>query len=168
LTTGGVSVSVESRVLHAIDTLQIAYVRALDDKDLAGWLRCFNADGSYICRPRENEERSLPIALMLDDTYERLEDRVKMIDEVWRGTFEDYATRHFVQRLDCVPGDGAGTYRVRSNVLVMYSSDNGTSQVLVTGTYLDEVVLDDAGATFRSKKALIDSPVTPRYLVYPV
>lgn len=168
MTTGGISTLVEAHVLFAIDALQIAYVRALDDKDLGAWLRCFNAEGSYICRPRENEERNLPIALMLDDTHVRLEDRVKIIDEVWRGTFEDYTTRHFVQRLDCGPGDAEGTYRVRSNVLVMYSTDNGSSAVLVTGTYLDEVVLDESGATFRSKKALIDTSVTPRYLVYPI
>ena len=94
---------VSPEILASIDALQVAYARALDRFDMPAWLDCFEDDaGSYICTTRENEEQDLPLALMMDDNRVRLGDRARFINEVWSGTFEEYTTRHFVQRLDCI------------------------------------------------------------------
>jgi anthranilate 1,2-dioxygenase small subunit len=154
-------------VLARLDELQVEYVRALDDRDLAAWLACFRADGSYTCIARENEEQGLPMPLMLDDCGERLRDRVKFITEVWSGTYEDYRTRHFTQRLRCVR-EAPDVYLVTSNVLVLYTTPAGASEVLVSGTYEDRIVVDGGVAAFASKRAVLDTDVTPRYLVYPI
>ncbi len=154
-------------VLARIDELQMKYLAALDRHDMKAWLACFAEEGSYICISRENHDAGLPVAMMLDDTHARLKDRVKFIDEVWSGTYEDYATRHFVQRFECIPGSGGGV-TVRSNFIVSYTNRRGGSDILVTGVYEDDIDLNGAEARFRSKKAIMDTVTTPRYLVYPI
>jgi 3-phenylpropionate/cinnamic acid dioxygenase small subunit len=143
------------------------YLAALDRHDLDGWLACFADEASYICITRENSEAGLPVALMLDDCRARLKDRVKFVNEVWSGTFEDYTTRHFVQRFECARADGGGL-TVLSNFMVSYTNRRGGSEILVTGVYEDTVELNGSGALFRAKRAVLDTVTTPRYLVYPV
>jgi len=155
-------------ILAAVDALQVKYIRALDRHDMQGWLNCFAAEeAAYLCMSAENEQQGLPIATMMDDSRERLIDRVKFVTQVWEGTFDDYMTRHFVQRLDCAPNDD-GSYSVESNFLVTYTTANRRSGILASGTYLDCVRLEAGQAVFRSKKALLDTITTPRYLVYPI
>ncbi len=159
---------VSAEILAGIDALQLAYARALDRFDMPAWLGCFeDGAGSYICTTRENEEQGLALALMMDDSRQRLADRVRFIDEVWAGTFEEYTTRHFVQRLDCAES-APGRYTVESNFMVAYTTDRRNSEILCAGIVLDEIVIEGAGARFASKKAVLDTVTTPRYLVYPV
>ncbi len=80
---------------------------------------------------------------MMDDCRARLADRMKFITEVWLGTFEPYATRHFVQRLDGVE-TAAGRYAVESNFIVAYTSAHRHSEILATGIYQDEFTIDAA------------------------
>lgn len=157
----------EPSVLTAVDTLQIAYLDALDRRDMHAWLACFAADGSYACLSAEGEEQGLPVAIMLDDSHARLRDRVKFITEVWAGTFEDYRTRHFVQRLRCTQAQ-PGLYAVTSSFLVIYTTAQGQSEVLAAGRYEDRIRIGGDGAAFTEKRAIIDTDVTPRYLVYPL
>ncbi len=157
-----------SDLVNAIDALQAKYVRALDKRDWQAWLDCFDSKaGSYLCISRENVEQNLPIALMLDDCAERLQDRVTFITKVWAGTYEDYGTRHFVQRLEHAQAD-PDTYDVSTNFMVAYTTVAGASDVLVAGCYEDRIRIDAAGPKFVSKKAILDTQTTPRYLVYPV
>lgn len=158
---------IDPAALSQVDVLQMQYLAALDRHDLKAWLACFADEASYTCITRENVDAGLPVALMLDDTHARLRDRVKFIDEVWSGTFEDYSTRHFVQRFDCKRIDDA-TLAVQSNFLVSYTNRRGGSDILVTGIYEDEVSINAKGAKFKVKRAILDTVTTPRYLVYPI
>jgi len=158
---------IDPAILARIDALQMKYLAALDRHDLNAWLDCFAAEAGYACITRENHDAGLPVALMLDDTRARLKDRVKFINEVWSGTFEDYATRHFVQRLECKQG-ADGRLDVLTNFMVSYTNKRGGSDILVTGVYEDEIELGGEGARFTSKRAILDTVTTPRYLVYPV
>ena len=151
-----------------LDELQIAYIGALDGQDMQAWLACFaEEDGSYECITDEGVRQDLPMAMMLDDCPARLRDRVRFVTEVWSGTFEDYTTRHFVQRLSCRRA-GADSYAVTSNLLVTYTSPRRHSEILVSGRYEDEIVLAAGAARFRRKRAILDTVTIPRYLVYPV
>ncbi len=158
---------IDAATLARIDALQQRYARVLDARDMAGWAGCFGENASYICIPRENVEQDLPVALMMDDSLARIHDRVTYIAKVWVGTFEDYQTRHFVQRIDCARR-GPGLVAVESNFMVAYTSARGRSEILVAGTYEDAIELGPGDATFRAKKAVLDTVTTPRYLVYPV
>ena len=153
--------------LRQVEDLQIKYVSALDRRDLDSWLGCFSPDGQYLCISKENVEQDLPLAIMMDDCGARLQDRVTFIREIWAGTFEDYSTRHFVQRLSCT-GSDKGVYAVKSNFMVVYTSRQGQSEILVAGLYEDEVAIEGGACAFKSKKAILDTITTPRYLVYPV
>jgi 3-phenylpropionate/cinnamic acid dioxygenase small subunit len=104
---------------------------------------------------------------MMDDCGARLQDRVTFIREIWAGTFEAYSTRHFVQRLSCAES-GADMYSVKSNFMVVYTSRQGHSEILAAGLYEDEVDRASGEFTFKSKRAILDTVTTPRYLVYPV
>lgn len=143
------------------------YLAALDQHDLVAWLACFADEASYTCITRENHDANLPVALMLDDCRERLNDRVKFVNEVWSGTFEDYTTRHFVQRYRCTQAKDGGL-NVLSNVMVSYTNRRGASDILVTGVYEDDIDLGSEGVRFRAKRAILDTVTTPRYLVYPI
>jgi len=156
----------DADTLARIDALQTRYARALDAKDMAGWTGCFGEEASYVCIARENVEQDLPVAIMMDDSLARIRDRVTYIEKVWSGTFEDYQTRHFVQRVGCVAR--GPLIAVESNFIVAYTNARGRSEILVAGTYEDEIELRDGEARFRAKKAILDTVTTPRYLVYPV
>ena len=155
-------------VLAQVDELQIRYIIALGSKDMASWLATFSEreDASYICRSAENEAMGLPIALMLDDCRARLVDRTTFVTKIWKGTFQDYRTRHFVQRLSCeqVSED---TFKVRTNFSINYTFDPRPSSVLATGMYEDVVVKEGDGLRFLSKCAIYDTTVLPQYIVYP-
>lgn len=154
-------------IAAAVDGLQATYVRALAQRDMAAWAACFDDPGSYVCTVRENEEQGFGIATMLDDSHGRILDRVKYVTEVWKGTFEDYYCRHFVQRTLLKRDDG-GLITAESNLLVAYTDSRGRSDILASGLYVDQVAMTSVGARFRSKRVVLDTTVTPRYLVYPL
>lgn len=161
------TLEVDERKLSEIDRLQTRYIRALDRRDMQAWLGCFAMEAGYTCISAENVDQGLPLAIMLDDCRERLLDRIAFIEDVWAGTFEDYKTRHFVQRLSC-EATTDDLYAVESNVLVSYTTAEGRSEILVAGCYHDQVRVDSNGAVFVAKRAVLDTVATPRYLVYPV
>jgi 3-phenylpropionate/cinnamic acid dioxygenase small subunit len=158
---------IDQAVLAAMDALQMKYLGALDRRDFDAWLDCFADEAAYVCISRENHEAGLPVAMMMDDTRARLRDRVRFIKEVWSGTYEDYATRHFVQRIDSKLLDKSYV-SVITNFMVSYTNRRGGSDLLVTGVYEDTVDVKGGTPRFVSKRAILDTVTTPRYLVYPV
>lgn len=158
-----------TEILAKIDELQARYIDALDSKDMASWLNTFSdGDASYICRTAEAEKDNFGIAFILDDCRARLEDRISFVERVWVGTFQDYQTRHFSQRLSC-KANGDDTYIVRSNVAVAFTrSDTGVTDWLISGVYLDDIKITADGAEFISKKLVVDAPLLPHYIVYPL
>lgn len=157
----------EPAALEQIDALQLDYLRALDRRDMAAWENCFGDPASYTCTTWESEDQGLPVALMLDDSRQRIADRVTYVARVWAGTFEEYRTRHFVQRLACTAVH-TSRYHVESQFMVAYTTARGQSEILATGVYVDEIVIEGGSAKFHAKKAVLDTAVTPRYLVYPI
>lgn len=154
-------------IFKCLDALNLRYARALDRHDLRDWASCFAAKASYICISYENVEQGLPVALMMDDTRARIEDRIRAVEDVWAGTFEDYRTRHFVQRMTqtLIVHE---RWSMESNFLVAYTTAQGDTQMLTSGVYLDELVLERGEARLISRKAVLDSIATPRYLAYPI
>lgn len=160
---------VADAVLRRIDALQLAYIDALDSKDLAGWLGTFQENAAeYYVIPIEHVQENLPLSLLHDDCYARLLDRVTFIEKIWVGIYEDYQTRHFVQRVRVRVAEAPDTYDVKSNLSVMYTDNDGHAHVLAVGTYEDRVCVSDADARFVRKRVILDNFTTPRYIVYPL
>lgn len=156
--------------LSAIDALQLRYIDALDSKDMAHWLATFSeeVEASYICTSDENLSRGLELGLMFDDCRARLEDRVTFVTKIWAGTFQDYRTRHFAQRVQADQLDER-SIAMRSNFAVFYTPENsGISEVLATGIYDDIIRIGGGAPLILSRKAVLDTSVLPRYLVYPI
>ncbi|MDH2235039.1 hypothetical protein N5K27_01885 [Pigmentiphaga sp. GD03639] len=154
--------------MDKIDRLQAEYIDALDRKRMGDWLNTFSSAGSYICQTLESVQAGWDIALILDDCRGRLEDRVKFVEKIWAGTFQDYQTRHFAQRITCGERE-SGIFDVRSNFSVAFTRcDTGQTGVLATGVYEDVVDLNGSTAQFISKRAVIDAPFLPHYIVYPL
>ncbi|HEV7342064.1 aromatic-ring-hydroxylating dioxygenase [Sphingopyxis sp. H038] len=156
---------------RALDDLLVADADALDSKDMQRWLSNYveEDDASYICLSRENEEQGLALGFMYDDCHARLLDRVTYITKIWAGTFQDYRTRHFVQRVAADRIDD-NTWKARSNFSVfMTPEDSGVSEVLATGQY-EDLVREGADGDLKllSRRTLLDTTVLPRYLVYPI
>ena len=162
--------AVDAATLSLIDELQLRYIDALDSRDMKAWLETFSAvpEASYICTTAESMAAHRAVALILDDCHGRLEDRVTFVNKVWQGTYQEYQTRHLIQRTRC--GLAAPRrFEVRTNFIVAFTpSDSGSADILSTGVYLDQVVLDDAGAKFLSRRAVTDTSVLPHYIVYPL
>lgn len=159
-------------IKDAVEALNMQYSYALDNKDMAGWLACFANDpkSSYYCLSAENAEHGLAIGFMHDDNYGRLQDRVTFVTQVWQGTFQDYRTRHFVQIMRIEPSsEQDGVHKVLSNFNILYTpNDTSKTEVLASGRYEDEIRFDGENAKYLTRRAIIDSPVLPRYLVYPL
>lgn len=157
----------DKKVLDQIEELQNRYICALDNKDMVAWSKTFDESGaSYICIAQENVQNNLPLALMMDDCIERIQDRVTFVNDVWAGTFEDYQTRHFTQRTTCEEL-GNNRYKVATNFTIICTPEQGQTNVMVAGVYEDEVFINGT-AKFISKRAVMDTNVAPRYIVYPV
>jgi 3-phenylpropionate/cinnamic acid dioxygenase small subunit len=159
-----------SQFVDHLDALQNRYIDALDSKDMHGWLATFDAsdEASYILTTLDNEQQQHPLGLMLDDCRARIMDRVTYITKIWAGTFQDYRTRHFTQRI-ATQRAGENLFDVRTNFSVCYTPvDTGESGLLTCGVYLDRIRIIDQGAVFVAKKAVIDTSVLPQYVVYPL
>lgn len=156
-------------MVHAFDELQQRYSLALDEGNMSAWLATFSEreSASYICISTENDKLGMRIALMLDDCRARLMDRVTFVTKVWAGTFQPYNTRHFVQRISSEKIDEA-TLHVQSNFSIVITPDGGPSTVLAAGRYVDTVEMIDGEARFLSRRAVYDTTVLPRYVVYPL
>ena len=151
-----------------VGALQTAYIHALDNRDFHAWADTFvtDPDASYICISAENDQHGWPIALMLDDCRDRIEDRITFIEKIWVGTFQDYRTRHFVQPTR-VEKRADGVIEAETNFSILYTPEDGRTAVQVAGVYRDEIVLNGSGAKFKSKRAVYDTTILPRYIVYP-
>mgnify|MGYP003661005059 CR=1 FL=1 len=152
-----------------INLLQNRYISALDSADMAAWLTCFKNEekSSYICISSENVRNGYSIALMHDDCYSRLKDRVIFVDKIWSGTFQPYKTRHFVHQTS-IKEINSKTIQVISNFSIISTVDPKPSSQLVAGEYVDIIDIgDDGELLFSSKTAVYDSDVLPKYIVYP-
>lgn len=162
--------ALDPQVLAQIDALQLRYIDALDSKDMSAWLSTFSEadEAAYVCTTAESEDSGRSVALIMDDCRGRLEDRVTFVTKIWRGTYQEYQTRHVVQRVRCSTV-APGRYEVKTNVVIAFTpSDTGIAKILTTGVYADTVLCDDRGATFLAKKFIADAPVLSHYIVYPL
>jgi len=158
---------IEANVIFSIENLNRDYICALDKLDMNGWLACFNKQGTYTLISNENESRGYPIAFMLDDKYERLQDRVKQVTEIQEDSTEHYQARHMTQ-LTSVTALGDNRYKAAYNFTVFYTQDLiEQSEILCVGRY-EDIVLIENGASYLQRKAVMDTNVIPRYIPYPV
>lgn len=161
---------VSMEVLIAIDELNARYAEALDSHDMPAWLATFEEQpgASYICTTADSFEAGHRVALILDDCYARLQDRVTFVTKIWVGTYQDYRTRHLVQRTwwQALSSD---EYELRSNFTIAFThSDVKLTETFIAGVYRDRVRVTSSGASLISRTAITDGAMLPRYVTYPL
>lgn len=160
--------SVSNTAIQQVENLNRDYICALDALDMSAWLACFNLSGRYTFISEENERRGFPIAFMLDDCYERLQDRVTQVVDIQSDSTEHYQTRHFTQLLSVEESDN-GLIKAVFNYSIYYTQrDNNLTKILCVGQYFDTIKLDGDSASYIERKAVTDTNVLPRYTAYPV
>lgn len=159
---------IKANIIHSIENLNRDYICALDKLDMKAWLGCFSQRGSYTFIAEENERRGFPIAFMLDDCYERLQDRVTQVVEIQDDSTEHYRTRHFTQLMSIV-ALGENSFQANYNFSIYYTqNDTNQTKILCVGRYEDIIAIDGEKVLFIQRKAVTDTNVLPRYIAYPV
>lgn len=165
----------DARKQAALDVL-VRYIRVVDDPRRIGeWPDLFAAEAEYLVITRENHERGLPIAIIRDDSRDRILDRLVVIREFWGagGRPEDRHynagwPRHVVGPSWADPGEG-GEMTVGAHFAVWSTAAVDVSpRLLAVGEYRDVVDFSTGEPKFRSKTVILDTPVLQDVFVYPL
>ena len=168
-------VDLAERRQAALDLLT-KYIRVVDDpRRIEEWPALFNDDADYIVITRENHERGLPIAVIRDDSKDRIVDRVTIIREFW-GAGGRAADRHYndawpwhVVGPVWVELNESGDALVGANFAVYQSVQvDVTPRLLAVGEYRGVVEFSIATPKFKSKKVILDTSVLQDVFVYPL
>jgi 3-phenylpropionate/cinnamic acid dioxygenase small subunit len=159
---------VSASTILRVEDLNRNYICALDRLEMQNWLACFNKQGSYTFISQENESRGFPIAFMLDDCYERIQDRVTQVLDIQYDSTEHYQTRHFTQLMN-ISKLKDELYRAVFNYSVYFTRhDTNQTSILSVGQYIDTIKIGTDKASFMERRAVTDTNVLPRYFAYPV
>ncbi|TMJ09238.1 MAG: hypothetical protein E6G98_10110 [Bacillati bacterium ANGP1] len=159
----------------ALDLLT-QYIRIVDDpRRIEEWPALFSDDAEYIVITRENHERNLPIAVIRDDSKDRIADRVTIIREFWGAGgraadrhYNDAWPRHVVGPV-WVEFSESGDALVGANFAVYQSVQVDVApRLLAVGEYKDVVEFSGATATYKAKKVILDTSVLQDVFVYPL
>ncbi|MGQ0569276.1 MAG: aromatic-ring-hydroxylating dioxygenase subunit beta [Armatimonadota bacterium] len=169
------AVEVAARRQAALDLL-VRYVRVVDDpRRIEEWPDLFTDEAQYRVVTRENHERGLPIAVIQDDTKDRIRDRVVIVKEFWGagGRAEDRHyneafPRHIVGPV-WVESQESGEAHLGANFMVWGSGHlAGSPRLLAVGEYRDVVAFADGVARFKAKTIILDNPVLQDVFVQPL
>ena len=152
--------------LHAeINRLNADYAAALDEKRFDDWPDFFTEDGRYQVQARENFDRKLPLSLMALESKGMMKDRVYGITQtIYHGP---YYTRHVVGPVR-VLGEEGGVIRAEASYAVFRTKPGNVSEVYNVGRYIDDIVRNNAGLLFASRRCVYDSEMVLNSLIYPV
>lgn len=144
------------------------YVMVVDDTGrVEEWPNFFTEDGAYYVYTRENYERGLPMAVVLDDNKGRILDRVRTIRDIWAGHYEEQIPRHTISVPHVSFIDEKHAETITNFTVTIMKTDQQVYTFV--GRYLDKIGLQDDGtAKFVEKKVILDNAVLPTYVVYPL
>jgi anthranilate 1,2-dioxygenase small subunit len=149
----------------AIEFLMSRYVTCLDDGALEDWPGLFTEDGCYRITTRENHSRNLPLGIMDCIGRGMMTDRVVAFRRV--NVYEPHTYRHQYSALRIEPTP-SGSYRCRTNFLVVRTMQDGSMSIFATGLYEDEIVFEATGPHFRDRLVICDSRRIDTLLVIPL
>jgi anthranilate 1,2-dioxygenase small subunit len=152
----------ETRV--QLQMLQDRYIDALDNDRLEEWPEMFVDDCLYEIIPKENVDLGLPAPVIYCDNKRMLHDRVVSLRHA--NIYSPVTYRHFISGTTW-RAEGAGL-AVRSNYLVINTSQMGESVVYQTGRYEDVVIDTPLGWRFKSKRVVFDTSRVQTLLAIPI
>mgnify|MGYP001805986972 CR=1 FL=1 len=155
----------EAPDFFALTQLYADYAGVLDNGEWERWPEFFTDECSYRLQPRENHERSFPLATLSFESKGMLKDRAYAIRET---LFHDpYYQRHVVG-VPMVRRIEAGVIHSEANYAVFRTKLSELSTVFNVGRYIDSVVHTPQGLKFKSRLCVYDSELIPNSIIYPI
>ena len=155
--------AVELRCL--LDELYADYTHCLDEDEIERWPDFFTEDCTYQVIPRENYAQDLPIALIRCESKGYLKDRVAAVRET--SMYAPHTQRHFISGLR-ITGIADGIVKAEANFSILRTQTDKLTEVVLSGRYLDTIVIEDGKPLFPEKIRVCDSSLIPNSLVLPV
>lgn len=156
---------VSAAMRYAIESMQYAVARSLDDDRLEAFPDYFTANGRYRVASRFNVERGLPMAHIYCTSRAMIADRILSLRRA--NIYEKHRYRHLVSGIHISAGED-GEYESRSSYLVIRIMEDGTSTLFSSGEYQDRIVIEDGTPKFRSRDVTFDSKSIETLLVIPL
>jgi len=138
---------------------------AIDENDLEAWPDFFAADGRYRITTRDNEERGLPVGIMLCEGRGMMEDRVLALRTA--NIFEPHRYRHILGRPRLREAEGR-LVRSDSSFIVMRTMQDGRMDLFAAGNYRDLLRVEDGRVMFQERAAVLESRRVDVLIVIPI
>ncbi|MGE0315239.1 MAG: nuclear transport factor 2 family protein [Lautropia sp.] len=152
-------------VRHAIEDLMAEYGLLIDENRLEEWVALFDDACDYRVITRENVEQGLPNVMIWCDNRAMLRDRVESYRHV--NEYNLHWDRHVIGPLrHCGQVDGA--WRIEAGYSLAQTTLEGRTTLFSVGRYRCDILVDGAGARFRSVLVIVDTALVPSLLATPI
>ena len=141
------------------------YTYVLDEGPLSDWPTFFTESCLYRITTRQNEERNMPLSIMLCDNHAMLYDRVEAVEKA--NIFEPHYYRHILSDTRTLRTTADSTWLQTSFICVRTMLD-GQMCLFASGKYVDEVVAHGDRCLFRSKTVVLDSSQVDTLIAKPL
>jgi anthranilate 1,2-dioxygenase small subunit len=160
-----VTVSQEQTIQAGARQLLAAYTYVLDEGPLTDWPTFFTEACLYRITTRQNEERNMPLSIMLCDNHAMLYDRVEAVEKA--NIFEPHYYRHVLSDSRPLRSTADSLWMETSFICVRTMLD-GRMSLFAAGKYVDEIVMDGDRWLFRSKTVVLDSSQVDTLIAKPL
>lgn len=151
---------------ETIAQLMADYAAAIDNDELELWPDFFLEKCLYSVISRSNYEAGRQAGFIYCDSRGMLIDRIRALRSA--NVYQPHLYRH-IQSPTRVVAASNGVIKAETNYAVIrVSVPDGAMVVFSVGRYLDEIILEDSRARFRSRIAVTDSDMIDMLLVIPV
>lgn len=122
----------------AVERLHARYAEAIDADKLEEWPNFFTENGRYRITTAENEERGLPLPVLLAEGRGMMRDRVQSLRHA--NIYEPQRYRHMISGVLLEPLS-PGTVKSTANFLVIRIMHDGATMMFASGRYVDRIAL---------------------------
>src|SRR5262245_27147597 len=133
--------------------LLAAYTYVLDEGPLTDWPALFTETCLYRITTRQNEERNMPLSIMLCDNHAMLYDRVEAVEKA--NVYEPHYYRHVLSDSRVLRTTAVSIWMETSFICVRTMLD-GRMTLCAAGKSVDEIVAQDGRCLFRAKSVILD------------
>jgi len=148
-----------------VTALMAEYAHVIDGGRYEEWPALFADPCLYRITTRENEDRGLPLSIILCDSQGMLLDRVVSVRTA--NVFIPHSYRHMVSCIQLMES-ATDEWRMRSNYLVIRTMPDGSLCVFSTGEYRDHVVMEAGEPKFRERVVICDHSMINNLIALPL
>lgn len=156
--------NIDIQLMLRLEIFLAQYAYELDDRNVEYWVDFFLPDGIYQLTTSHNESNDYPLGIIFCKGHGMMIDRIQALQTA--NIFEVHKYTHILTKP--VAKLRNNILHCRSNFVVYRTMDSKTSEIFVTGKYLDQIHLTDDGMKFIQRKAVVDSKIIDTLMVYPI